>query len=110
MVCLTADSYFIVFLQETGDYKGVRLATGQEIFSQKLILDPCITVGLESMSSLTDQQKETVRVLVPKAISSKERVARGICIIRSSVKADVSNALVVYPPKCKLHFSVVNCF
>lgn len=85
--------------KETGDYKGVRLATGQEIFSQKLIVDPCITVGVESMSSLTDQQKETLRVLVPKAISSKERVARGICIIRGSVKADVSNALVVYPPK-----------
>ncbi|KAJ0234155.1 Rab escort protein 1 [Hirschfeldia incana] len=85
--------------KETGGYKGVRLATGQEIFSQKLILDPCITVGSESMPSLTDQQKETVRVLVPKAISCKGRIARGICIVRGSVKADVSNALVVYPPK-----------
>nr|VDC73156.1 unnamed protein product [Brassica rapa] len=84
---------------ETGGYKGVRLATGQEIFSQKLILDPCITVGSESMSSLTDQQKETLRVLVPKSISSEGKIARGICIIRGSVKADISNALVVYPPK-----------
>ncbi|KAF8094661.1 hypothetical protein N665_0358s0041 [Sinapis alba] len=85
--------------KETGGYKGVRLASGQEIFSQKLVLDPCITVELESLSSLTDQQKETLRVLVPKAISSKGKIARGICIIRSSVKADISNALVVYPPK-----------
>ncbi|CAN8260255.1 unnamed protein product [Cochlearia groenlandica] len=85
--------------KENGDYKGVRLASGQEIFSQKLILDPCITVGLESLSSLTNQQKETLRVLVPKAISSKEKIARGICIIRGSVKADKSNVLVVYPPK-----------
>lgn len=85
--------------KETGGYKGVRLATGQEIFSQKLILDPCITVGSESMSSLTDQQKETLRVLVPKSISSEGKIARGICIIRGSVKADISNALVVYPPK-----------
>ncbi|KAF8101205.1 hypothetical protein N665_0209s0061 [Sinapis alba] len=86
--------------KESGGYKGVRLASGQEIFSQKLILDPCITVGLDSLSSLTDEQKETVRVLVPKAISSKgRRIARGICIIRGSVKADISNALVVYPPK-----------
>ncbi|KAL0817653.1 hypothetical protein Bca101_074097 [Brassica carinata] len=84
---------------ETGGYKGVRLATGQEIFSQKLILDPCITLGSESMSSLTDQQKETLRVLVPKAISSEGKIARGICIIRGSVKAGISNALVVYPPK-----------
>ncbi|KAJ0244399.1 Rab escort protein 1 [Hirschfeldia incana] len=85
--------------KETGGYKGVRLASGQEIFSQKLVLDPCISVGLESLSSLTDQQKETLRVLVPKAISKKEKIARGICIIRGSVKADISNALVVYPPK-----------
>ncbi|KAL0857988.1 hypothetical protein Bca101_063142 [Brassica carinata] len=84
---------------ETGGYKGVRLASGQEIFSQKLVLDPCITVGSESLSSLTDQQKETLRVLVPKSISSKEKIARGICIIRGSVKADISNVLVVYPPK-----------
>ncbi|CAF1935012.1 BnaC05g40100D [Brassica napus] len=67
---------------ETGGYKGVRLASGQEIFSQKLILDPCITLGSESMSSLTDQQKETLRVFVPKTISSKGKIARGICIIR----------------------------
>ncbi|CAH8356596.1 unnamed protein product [Eruca vesicaria subsp. sativa] len=85
--------------KETGGYKGVRLATGQEIFSQKLILDPCITVESKSMSSLTDQQKETLRVIIPKAISSNGKIARGICIIRGSVKADVSNALVVYPPK-----------
>ncbi|KFK38115.1 hypothetical protein AALP_AA3G071400 [Arabis alpina] len=86
--------------KETGAYKGVRLASGQEIFSQKLILDPSITVGLESLSSsLTDQQKETLRVLVPKAISSKGKIARGICIIRGSVKAKTSSALIVYPPK-----------
>ncbi|CAH8353336.1 unnamed protein product [Eruca vesicaria subsp. sativa] len=85
--------------KETGGYKGVRLASGQEIFSQKLVLDPCVTVGLESLSSLTDQQKETIRVLVPKEISSKEKIARGICIIRGSVKAEISNALIVYPPK-----------
>jgi len=86
-------------LQETGGYKGVRLASGQEIFSQKLILDPCVTVGLESLSSLTDQQNETLSVLVPKSMINKEKIARGVCVIRGSVKANVSNALVVYPPK-----------
>ncbi|KAF2540320.1 hypothetical protein F2Q68_00033122 [Brassica cretica] len=81
------------------DKASVRLASGQEIFSQKLVLDQCVTVGLESLSPLTDQQKETIRVLVPNEISSKEKIARGICIIRGSVRADISNALVVYPPK-----------
>uniref|UniRef100_A0A1J3G7J2 Rab escort protein 1 n=1 Tax=Noccaea caerulescens TaxID=107243 RepID=A0A1J3G7J2_NOCCA len=85
--------------KESGGYKGVRLASGQELFSQKLILDPCITVGDESLSSLTDQQKETLRALVPKTISSKGKIARGVCVIRGSVKADISNALIVYPPK-----------
>uniref|UniRef100_A0A1J3IHN3 Rab escort protein 1 n=1 Tax=Noccaea caerulescens TaxID=107243 RepID=A0A1J3IHN3_NOCCA len=85
--------------KENGGYKGVRLASGQELFSQKLILDPCITVGDESLSSLTDQQKETLRALVPKTISSKGKIARGVCVIRGSVKADISNALIVYPPK-----------
>lgn len=85
--------------KETGGYKGVRLASGQEIFSQKLILDPCVTVGLESLSSLTDQQNETLSVLVPKSMINKEKIARGVCVIRGSVKANVSNALVVYPPK-----------
>ena len=69
-----------------------------------MVLDPSITVGVESLPSLTDQQKETLRVLVPKAVSSKEKIARGICIIRGSVKADISNALVVYPPKSKINF------
>ncbi|EOA30250.1 hypothetical protein CARUB_v10013372mg [Capsella rubella] len=83
----------------SGAYKGVRLASGQEIFSQKLILDPCITVGLESLSSLTDQQNETLSVIVPKAMINTQKIARGICVIRGSVKADISNALIVYPPK-----------
>ncbi|CAN7050249.1 unnamed protein product [Brassica oleracea var. botrytis] len=48
--------------KKLGVTKG-RLASGQEIFSQKLILDPCIILGSESMPSLTDQQKETLRVL-----------------------------------------------
>jgi hypothetical protein len=98
--------------KETGGYKGVRLASGQEIFSQKLILDPCVTVGLESLSSLTDQQNETLSVLVPKSMINKEKIARGVCVIRGSVKANVSNALVVYPPKCKLIFEdpLVSCF
>lgn len=99
-------------MQETGGYKGVRLASGQEIFSQKLILDPCITVGLESLSSLTDQQNKTLSVLVPKTMINKEKIARGICVIRGSVKALISNVLIVYPPKCKIIFEdpLVSCF
>ncbi|VVB10193.1 unnamed protein product [Arabis nemorensis] len=82
-------------------YKAIELivVTKYMFKCQKLILDPYITVGLESLSSLTDQQKETLRVLVPKAISSKGKITRGICIIRGYVKADTLSVLIVYPPK-----------
>ncbi|KAL0707968.1 hypothetical protein Bca4012_074394 [Brassica carinata] len=79
------------------DKARVRLASGQEIFSQKLILDPCITLGSESMSSLTDQQKETLRVFVPKTISitntDKRHQKWGI---KSSVAIEVFRGVVLY--------------
>lgn len=34
-------------------------------------------------------------------IQVKAKVARGICILTSSLRPDVSNFLIVYPPKCK---------
>ncbi|CAE5966365.1 unnamed protein product [Arabidopsis arenosa] len=37
--------------------------------------------------------------LSQRRLINKRKVARGICVIRGSVKADVSNALIVYPPK-----------
>ncbi|CAL5188252.1 unnamed protein product [Lathyrus oleraceus] len=65
----------------TESYKGVRLASGQDLYSHQLILDPSFTIP--STQSL----------------SPKGMVARGICITRSSVKPDVSNCSVVYPPR-----------
>jgi hypothetical protein len=37
-------------------------------------------------------------------------VARGICITRSSIKPDVSNCSVVYPPRCKIDLIFVFCY
>ncbi|KAI5438553.1 rab escort protein 1 [Lathyrus oleraceus] len=65
----------------TESYKGVRLASGQDLYSHQLILDPSFTIP--STQSL----------------SPKGMVARGICITRSSIKPDVSNCSVVYPPR-----------
>ncbi|XP_010553407.1 PREDICTED: rab escort protein 1 [Tarenaya hassleriana] len=83
--------------KDTNEYKGIRLASGQDLFSKKLILDPSIALALPSMSSLSNQLRDTIHVLAPKG-DSIGKVARGICIIRGSVKADISNLLVVYPP------------
>ncbi|CAN6926731.1 unnamed protein product [Brassica oleracea] len=85
------------------DKASVKLASGQEIFSQKLVLDPCVTVGLASLSPLTDQQKETIRVLVPKEISSL--FPEQLTAVRV---LQLGNGLAVCPPDMHvLYFSTV---
>ncbi|XP_048444117.1 rab escort protein 1 [Pyrus x bretschneideri] len=82
--------------KQTGQYKGVKLASGEEIFSHQLLLDPTLTVPLPPASS-SPNLEETLQVLSLKG--DKRKVARGICITTSSLKPDVSNCLLVYPPR-----------
>ncbi|KDP43765.1 hypothetical protein JCGZ_22392 [Jatropha curcas] len=82
--------------KSSGGYKGIRLASGQDIFSQKLVLDPSLTVPSPSASPL-DSPHENFQFLCVRDV--KQKVARGICIIRSSLKPDIANFLVVYPPR-----------
>ncbi|KAJ9172563.1 hypothetical protein P3X46_015787 [Hevea brasiliensis] len=82
--------------KSSGVYKGIRLASGQDIFSQKLVLDPSLTVPSPSASPL-DSFHESFQFLCMRDV--KQKVARGICIMRSSLKPDISNFLVVYPPQ-----------
>ena len=84
-----------IFFQENGQYKGVRLASGQEVFSNHLVLDPTFTVP----PSPPNPVGESLESLSPRDVRGK--VARGICIMASSLKPDLSNFLVVYPPQCK---------
>ncbi|OWM66500.1 rab escort protein 1 isoform X1 [Punica granatum] len=79
--------------EENGQYRGIRLASGQDLFSPKLILDPSFVFPSQAGSS----PEEPVHVFSEKAVEAK--VARGICITRSSLKPDISNLLVVYPPR-----------
>ncbi|TYG62206.1 hypothetical protein ES288_D07G209800v1 [Gossypium darwinii] len=83
--------------KDTGCYKGVRLASGQDIFSQKLILDPTFKVTLPSGSSPPLPLKEKLPFFSLK--DDKGKIARGICITKTSLKPDISNFLVVYPPR-----------
>ncbi|KAJ7949886.1 Rab proteins geranylgeranyltransferase component [Quillaja saponaria] len=82
--------------KDTGHYKGVRLASGQDLYSNQLILDPSFTVSPPSSAPI-DFWGESLQMLSRRDV--KEIVARGICVTRSSIKSDVSNCLVVYPPK-----------
>ncbi|XP_065635570.1 rab escort protein 1 isoform X2 [Quercus suber] len=81
----------------TGHYKGVRLSSGQDLFSHQLILDPFSVVPLPLISSPTDSPRENRQILGLE--DEKWKVARGICITRSSLRPDTSNFLVVYPPR-----------
>ncbi|OAY60989.1 rab escort protein 1 [Manihot esculenta] len=82
--------------KSNGMYKGIRLASGQDIFSQKLVLDPSLTVPSPSASPLGSFHESFLFLCMGDV---KQKVARGICIMRSSLKPDISNFLVVYPPQ-----------
>lgn len=82
--------------QNSGSYKGVRLASGQDIFSHKLVLDPCFTVP----GSLASSHQQVLESFQAFSLSdNKGKVARGICITRSSLKPDLSNFVVIFPPR-----------
>ncbi|GMN54646.1 hypothetical protein TIFTF001_023769 [Ficus carica] len=73
--------------KESKRYIGVRLASGQDLFSDQLVLDPTFMVP----SPLSHLRGSLGNV--------RGKVARGICIITSSLKPDISNFLIVYPPR-----------
>ncbi|KAI3933891.1 hypothetical protein MKX01_028217 [Papaver californicum] len=88
----------LLLSKDNGDCKGVRLASGQEILSQHLVINPSVTgpsppllprtPNLPEECSESDDKREAI-----------EKVARGICIIRGSIKSDLSNLLVIFPPR-----------
>ncbi|GLT26901.1 hypothetical protein SLA2020_019400 [Shorea laevis] len=83
--------------KDSGCYKGVRLASGQDITSNKLVMDPSFTVQSPPASSPLHSLQESLRLLT--LGDDRGKVARGICITGSSLKPDISNLLLVYPPR-----------
>ncbi|BFG19844.1 hypothetical protein CerSpe_061180 [Prunus speciosa] len=83
--------------KDSGQYKGVRLASGQDLFSHQLVLDPTFTVTLAPTSSPPNLLRADLQVLSLK--DYKGKVARGICITASSLKPDISNCVLVCPPR-----------
>ncbi|KAK4760813.1 hypothetical protein SAY87_005706 [Trapa incisa] len=79
--------------QDDGQYRGIKLASGQDLFSPRLVLDPSFVVPSQVGSSV----EEPVKIRSQKDAEAK--VARGICITRASLMPDVSNLLVIYPPR-----------
>ncbi|XP_031269319.1 rab escort protein 1 isoform X1 [Pistacia vera] len=83
--------------EDSGSYKGVRLASGQDIFSNKLVLDPSFTVPGTLATPPSEQLPECLLAYNPTDVNKK--VSRGICITKSSLKPNLPNFMVVYPPK-----------
>ncbi|CAN1267033.1 Rab escort protein 1 [Linum perenne] len=82
--------------KSSGSYKGIKLASGQELFSDKLVLDPAFTISSPGITP-SDPPCKSLHLLTIQNVKSK--VVRGICITKSSLKTDISNLLVLYPPR-----------
>lgn len=86
-------------LQELGNYKGVKLVNGKKLFSHQLILAPSFVIPAELTSSPSLCPQDGYYDFGLK--DAKEKVVRGICITESSLKPDVANCIVFYPPRCE---------
>lgn len=90
-------------MQEHGHYKGVKLASGQDLFSCQLVMDPSFIIPQSVSSPSLDMRHEDSNLTeVRNAPSLVTKVARAICITRGSIQPDFSNLLVVFPPRCKI--------
>ncbi|KAL9272480.1 Rab escort protein 1-like protein [Drosera capensis] len=72
---------------------GIRLASGQDLFSQQLVLDTVFSVPRPSDLSLPDSPADHG------PIDIQGKIARSICITRKPLNSDASNLLAVYPPR-----------
>lgn len=94
----------LTFLQGSGNYKGVKLASGQELFSHNLILAPSFVIPSAMVDSsahcLQDGSFDFGREDV------KEKLVKGICITKCSLKPDVANCLAFFPPRCMFNLNI----
>nr|XP_027067659.1 rab escort protein 1-like [Coffea arabica] len=80
-----------------GDYKGVKLDCGQELFSHQLILAPSFNLPSGLAAPPTHFQRNGNHDSRPQ--DAKDKVVRGVCITASSLKPDIANCLLLYPPQ-----------
>lgn len=83
---------FLLMDKASGSYKGVCLASEQELFSHKLILAPSFVIQSPSPHSSPDARDFGSR-------NTTEKLARSICISKHSLKLDVANCLAFFPPR-----------
>ncbi|CAM6010517.1 unnamed protein product [Sphagnum balticum] len=90
----------------TKDYKGIETASGQHLYSGKLITGPSFCPRSVSSTSTEegDNGEETAHHSFSESTStttnSANKVARCICITDQSLQPGVSTLLVIFPPRC----------
>ncbi|KAL8090093.1 hypothetical protein AgCh_039534 [Apium graveolens] len=82
--------------EDSKSYKGVKLSSGQDLFSQKLVLDPSFVIPSGMANTSLDILQDSPVIFGSKNIYQK--VARGICIAKAPLKPNVSSCLVFFPP------------
>lgn len=90
----------LMISQATGNYKGVRLASEQELYSHKLILASSFVFQLPPPHSSPGAQQNVYCDFGSK--NTTEKLARSICITKHSLKLDKANCLAFFPPRCKI--------
>ncbi|CAM6059183.1 unnamed protein product [Sphagnum tenellum] len=92
--------------KETKEYKGIETASGQHLYSGKLITGPSFCLRSVSSTSTEDRDngEETAHHSFSESTStttdSANKVARCICITDQSLQPGVSTLLVIFPPRC----------
>ncbi|EYU23207.1 hypothetical protein ABFS82_03G020400 [Erythranthe guttata] len=79
--------------KDSGEYKGIKLVSGQELFSPKLIIAPSFTIPSTPNHDAQVANSDDV------SLSDTKKVARGICITKHSLNTQVANCLVFFPPR-----------
>ncbi|KAL7154766.1 hypothetical protein ABFS83_03G024600 [Erythranthe nasuta] len=79
--------------KDSGSYKGIKLVSGQELFSPKLIIAPSFTIPSTPNPDAQVANSDDV------SLSDTKKVARGICITKHSLNPQVANCLVFFPPR-----------
>nr|XP_043632046.1 rab escort protein 1 [Erigeron canadensis] len=87
----------LILDKDGGNYRGVKLVSGQELTSHQLVMGPSFTITSSLVKSPSESLQEASKVFGIGDVSGK--LARGICITKSSLKPDIMNCLVIYPPR-----------
>jgi RAB protein geranylgeranyltransferase component A len=93
--------------KESGDCKGVKIATGQVLLSDKVIASPTFCVensatpdSTPTTTSSTGAAEESAHSDVPNTSGGQDstKVARCLCITDQSLQPGLSTVLVIFPP------------